>query len=181
MTQVTNIQKIRKKTQIVLIFVFALNVAALLGYGGALYVFKEKKDVVGVLAENIETEIFVRENTLSLQRLIDNTERERAQIASYFVTNDGTIELIEEIEALGAHASTTLEVKNVDIVDEKDTKVLHMGFSALGSWESIMYLTGLIEHLPYAVEITRIRLQDMNRETSMWQGDIDFVVTSVRE
>ena len=88
----------------------ALNLAA---YGACFYLFMEIKNIDKVVSDRfiqIESEIKRSESIRSVKNLMNDTKKEREQMAQLFIESNGTVDFIETVESLGRIAGVKLEI-----------------------------------------------------------------------
>jgi Tfp pilus assembly protein PilO len=111
------------------------------------------------------------ENTLS------QSEDERKQLQSFFLSERDTISFITAVEQLARNSQVTLETTQLSVVPatETDPSKLNVGFSYEGSYNRVINLTAQIETLPYHITVTRVTLVKLAQ--GQWRGDVTLTVT----
>jgi Tfp pilus assembly protein PilO len=130
------------------------NVAAVSAY---LYVFggiKEKNEQIS----RLEDDIIVKQEQIvedtSLKATLEQTEKDRNRIFSYFVHEEEVADFISTIERLGKSAGTAVEINSV--ADEKsadDLGSLTLSLLSRGTWQDTINFLAMLENLPYKVTV----------------------------
>lgn len=120
----------------------------------------------------------------ALQRLVRETEEERAEVASYILPSEDVIDFIELIEALGVEQGTELNIQSLSASPlGGEFEKLDLVISVSGSYESVTYILKLLETLPYQSSISQMQLRAAggNQGTSNWTGSFTLRVTKFKE
>ncbi|MEK7641956.1 MAG: hypothetical protein AAB365_03115 [Patescibacteria group bacterium] len=102
-----------------------------------------------------------RENNLS--SVHEATAGDRVKAASFFVPDDSTVSFIETVEALGTSAGSSIslssiEADNIEAAEPGTISRIRAHVDVRGSWSAVMKTLKLAETLPYAVTVSRVRL-----------------------
>jgi hypothetical protein len=98
--------------------------------------------------------------TQNLDTLYDSTAEGREALSGFFVRADDVVPLIEELEALGDYAGTTVALSGITVSApaDKNFGTVRLRVDASGGWQSVMKVILLAETLPYAVTVDNARL-----------------------
>ncbi len=104
----------------------------------------------------------------SLERLYQETTKEREELMEHVIASSEVADFIEYVEEVGRSVGVTLEVGTVDLVPRADgfTDVV-LTMRASGSWERILRFTLSVENLPFGV---RVRSASYDYEGGKWSG-----------
>lgn len=115
---------------------------------------------------------------------VRNTEAERAELASYFIREEGAVSFLEAVEALAREAGIAAEVAGVSIEgvravagessDEEEAEadpgaVLRLNLGVEGAFPDLFYLLSLLEQLPYAVHMEQFGVERAG-DGDVWRG-----------
>ncbi len=121
-----------------------------------------------------------------LVKMYESTAAERAQLGSFFIPRDETVEFIEAIELIGPQAGSEVTLSSIDADPLVNAKPGTRGdirahIEAQGPWNAVMKTLMIAERLPYKLRINNVRLDGSvldgtNRE---WRLRFDIVGTVV--
>ena len=119
------------------------------------------------------------------QSLIERTAEDRAALDKYFIDPDGVVPFIENIEALGAHAGASVEIRTVGIEEAPEGALLErvsLQFRAEGTWESVFRLLTFVESLPISVTVKSVRFEILEGAEmgGQWRGVFDVSARKLR-
>lgn len=145
-------------------------------YGYLFYVVGNKNAETAVLYTTSHQQASDKEKIQGLERTLKDTEKERSNLSTYFVTKRNAVTFIEQIEQTGKSAGVDLSVNSVSD-DAKGGETTQLTFSAAGAFPDIYRLTALIESMPYKVTIKKVDMQTLSdqKNGTIWKGN--FVVT----
>lgn len=176
-------------------------VAAILNlivFAACFYLFTNIKKIDKVVSEHltqIESEVKKNESLRSIKNLMNDTKKEREQIASLFVQPNGTVDFIETVEFLGRVAGIKLEIESVGVDALKgktgsSTESFRLSFKTEGSWSGTMRLLSLLENMPYKISFENINLGKVSggskssdskeQASSYWNGNFSFSVLKIK-
>ncbi len=156
-----------------LLIAVAFNIFAAGAFGLIFFQVKGKNEHVSNLINEIDRAVTQEQTLSSIKALVQETEKNRAKLADYFIGKEGVVSFIEELEALGSR--TGVEV-TIDAVEEKvsagstQTEELRLTLHFGGTWSSVVQYIGLLELLPIEGRLERVAVSS-NTETSGWRGD----------
>lgn len=116
-----------------------------------------------------------------LATVIDNTLmqsfEERELLSRYFLSERATISFITEVEQLARQNQMALETTQLSVspATESTPGTLTVGFSYEGTYGNVVTLTGLIETLPYHLNVSRITMKKF--EQGKWKGEVVLTLT----
>lgn len=150
------------KTKQLLITVIILNTALIGAYGFLFYLIKQKSDETSVLYQDIQGQQANQEQLTTLRHELNDTEAERAMLASYSVKSSDLNAFIKSLESLGEESGTDMRL-NAFI--ETNANSLLVDLSATGTYDDMYYLVKLIEHLPYHIEFRKAYFNSLGMTT----------------
>jgi len=160
-------------------------------YGGLYYmIYSEAGEVVAV--EDSISRALAREQALiNAQTILINTESERERLDSFFVSSDGVVSFLEEIEKLGDLTKAEITVSQVEIVpvgnggenQEELFEELLLTIQAEGAFSEVAHTLSVIEGLPLYVQVKQLSLSQTlsEEEGSAWRALMIFSVTKLQE
>ncbi|MEK7070357.1 MAG: hypothetical protein AAB966_00965 [Patescibacteria group bacterium] len=155
---------------------------------------KTDKEVSSRLIQ-IESEVKKEELLRSTKSLMDDTRKEREQLASFFVQPKGEVDFIEAVESLGRTAGVKLEIESVGVETLKSktsssTELFRLSVKTEGSWGGVIHLLTLLENMPFSILFENLNLgkisggsnsKDNKQEpSSYWGGNFTFSVLKIK-
>lgn len=175
-----------------------LTILNLIIFGASFYLFVRIKSVdknVSTRLIQIESAADTEESLRSIKNLMNDTKKEREQIAGFFVQPNGTVDFIETVESLGRIAGVKLETESVGVEALKNktassTELFRLSLRTEGSWGDTMRLLSLLDNMPYKISFESVELEkisvgsDSGREkkkiSSYWSGAFSFGVLKIK-
>ena len=115
-------------------------------FGGTLWYIFSKRSEVSLLSTMLtgmaDEELYYR----GLKRTLTETEAGRKLLDSYFADPEDFVPLVEEIEALGAHAGASVTIQSAELADSN--RILELSLSLGGDFDEILYFLSLLETFP---------------------------------
>lgn len=176
----------------------ALIVLNLIVFGAFFYLFTNIKKMDKVVSEQflqIESEVKKDKSLRSIKNLMNDTKKEREQIARFFVGSNGTVDFIEEVESLGKIAGVKLVTESVGVDAIKDnaaigTESFRLSIKTEGPWSGIIHLLSLLENMSYKISFGNANLnkisdgsdsaKNKNKTSPYWKGDFTFSVLKMK-
>ncbi len=98
-----------------------------------------------------------------LIKMYQSTAAERAQLGSFFIPRDETVEFIEAVESIGPQSDSEVVLTSIDADPLVNAKPGTQGsirahIQARGSWNAVMKTLMIAERLPYKLSINNVRL-----------------------
>ncbi len=138
-------------------------------YVGALVTLSRSQKAVAAQASELAAEVRREESTQILAALLEDLSGDTSKLDAFFISPDGAVGVIEDIEALSSVIGAPLSVADVRIEDENAETgegTLSMNVSAEGSWRSTTHLLTLLDTLPFQSELNSVTLTLINDEDS---------------
>jgi len=121
-------------------------------------------------------------HTQTVRRVVRDTQIQREELGSYFITEETLASFLGDIEELGSYTGAAIDVQSVSLGDaiDKDELVapLKLSLKSEGELQDIFYTLALLEVFPKALTIDRVRFTQ-NPDTLSWQGVFDIEVIKV--
>ncbi len=130
------------------------------------------EEQVKILTENNTKESsFVR-----LNRLVQETEEDRALLATSFFKSEGdSISFLGEIETLATSLGLTFETEALDKIESKEKgEFLKMSFVYEGKKETVMKFSKLFEVAPYHSRVESLRLRKGSGDN--WTAELSMQI-----
>ena len=161
------------------IFIISL-IVALISIGVlAFFLYEIQKQ--GVRLEEqiaILTESNTKESAhLRLNRLVQETESERTELATSFFKDEGdSIMFLGEIETLASALGISLKTQELDkVIDTEKRESIRMTFSYEGTKDTVFTFSKLMEVTPYHSEVESLSLLKLTNGN--WQGTLTIVIS----
>jgi hypothetical protein len=117
---------------------------------------------------------------MDIANIYDKSSGQRNLLASFLISKEQIVDLIESIEQIGTDTSTNLELSGIVNQElSKDNKVstFQAHVEVLGSWGNVMRALILTENIPYGVSLNNIRLIKSGESKSPeWKLSLDVRV-----
>ena len=175
-----------------------LIIISLIALGACFYLFtniKKTDKEVSLLAVQIESWVKREESLRSIKSLMEDTKKEREQLANLFVQSKGEVDFIEAVESLGRTVGVNLEIESVGVETMKgktssSTELFRLSAKTEGSWSGIINLLTLLENMPFSISFENLNLRkisggsnskDSKQEpSSYWSGNFTFSVLKIK-
>ncbi len=121
-------------------------------YVGALVILSRTQKAVAVQVAELAGDVRREESMHALSGLLEDLSGETAMLDAFFVSPDGAVGVIENIETLSSVVGVPVVVSDVHIEDQDATTgegMLSMNVAASGSWRSMTHLLTLLDALPF--------------------------------
>lgn len=183
------------KTKKIIIVLIIMNLVIFSSYFYLFANIKRINETVSARSIQSESEIKKDERLRSIKNLMDDTKKEREQIANLFVQPANPVDFIEMVESLGKIANVRLEVQSVGIDALKNkidssTESFRLSLKTEGLWANTFHLLSLLESMPFKVSFDNVNLEKIsetsnlvgNKEKSSiyWIGAFDFSVLKIK-
>ena len=145
---------------------------------------KVHNTITEVVFASEEVQLLATKNahTQTVRRVVRDTQLERDEINSYFVTDEGLVSFLEDIEELGVHAGAPISVQSVSVGDtiDKDELVapLELLLKSEGTLPEVFYMLALLEAFPKVITVDSVRFTQLPN-TLEWQGEFDVIVIKI--
>jgi len=103
-----------------------------------------------------------------LRRLtVQNTEKERAKIDSYFIGKDNVVDFLDSVEALGKKSGVSAKIFNVGLENisgeaSSTAEKLKISIEAVGKWQKIYNFLNYLSLISYSISFEDIELSKMD-------------------
>ncbi len=146
--------------------------------------------IVGIndKVKQIEVSSQERERSATLRVSVANTQEGRENLNKYFISVNGVINLIEQLENLAKETGVTLDIKFVgyeaikqvtaDTLEQVKFKV-----AVSGSWSKVIKFFKLVETFPAVVYLdsTFLNLIASKTKEQTWLLDLEFSVIKIKD
>jgi Tfp pilus assembly protein PilO len=125
------------------------------------------EQVVAIAIDQSQQTAFTR-----LKKLVKETESERTQLRSYYITSQSdSIDFLNYIEQLAVDRGLGLEtVSPKEVEKENGQSYLSVGYVITGSLTQVENFIKLLENIPYVSELVSVKLQ--NQSGTLWRADV---------
>lgn len=97
---------------------------------------------------------------LRLERVAQNSEDERAELASYFFFRESdSVSFLSEVESLAPVFDLSLETTDLVNVNEDNRDWVKATFGVVGSRSNVQDFIELLENLPYVSRLTSVNME----------------------
>jgi hypothetical protein len=175
----------KKTLNILIVSVITLLVSILL-YTLLFLTIGQSREKLINLESTLEQVVLEEQQYLSQKILLKDTQEDRVELDSYFLTEAGIATFLEEIEMLGEDANVLVNIDSVDVrgsEDEEISDVLDVALDVSGNWVSLFHYLSLMESLPLAltVEKSAMSISGSGEEGSVdWKGSFDITVAILK-
>lgn len=140
-------------------------------YVGALVFLSRTQKAVASQAAEIAGEARREGSMHALSDLLKDLSGETSKLDAFFISPDGAVGVIEDIETLSSIVGAPVSVSDVRIEDQNAKTgegTLLMNVAASGSWRSVTHLLALLDALPFQSELgsATLTLVDADNEDS---------------
>lgn len=116
----------------------------------------------------------------SLTRTLEETQEERESLASRIVKEEMVIDLLGLIETLGREQGVVLTTTSLNVEPISNTfEALVIGVNVRGSYEALMHVLTLLEHLPYQSTVNKVHVD--RGDGVLWSGSFEVRVTKFKK
>lgn len=177
-----------KKTKRNIVFMTIIVITAIVAYVVFFIGIKNKNENISLIVNKIDSFIEKETKLKSVKKIIEDTESTRRELDTYFVTDNGIVDFIENIEALAEEVEINAEVLSVDINDNnKISETLLLSLEVEGLWSSLFYFISLIEELPFKIDVSKVDIEavytntNKSKTSGSWKGTLNFSVLKLKE
>lgn len=125
-----------------------------------------EQQITAVASQNQQEQAMLR-----LQRIAQNSEVERAELASYFLLRESdSINFLSEIESLAPNMRLSLETTDLQQVNEDNKDWVQAAFSVSGSRSDVQKFVNTLENIPYVSRLKSVRMS--GTRSANWQAEI---------
>ncbi len=164
----------KKSLRIFIISVLLLAVA-LAAFVFSVYVIRHSEAKLSAQLEALAKERQQQEHYFEIEKLHETSAADRTSLDRYLLTSEGgSIDILTQIETLAPQAGVVLETKNLQKVNEKETKTdwIEVTFAFSGDRASVERFVSVLETLPYVSHITNLSLSA--RASNNWEAVTTF-------
>ncbi len=173
-----------------LIFAFSVTLFVYALYGYMYNTIDKSLGRVLSAREDIKKEQLYSSQGKTLATLYDATARDRAKLATFFVSDSEKVSFIEMIESLGNHLGSTISLSSIVADDLATSPVgklghINMHVDVHGTWFAVIGTLISAENLPYKVNISNVRLDtsgalDAKNPRQTWKLSFVLDALSIR-
>ena len=148
---------------------------------GTLYFISAKEKELQAFVHTYATEKAEAAELRSLINLVDETRNERAELVTYFLTDNTVVDFLSLIETVAAEQGVVFEASSLEQQNMGESDVfaqLVLTVDIGGSFTSVVTMLEIFESLPYQVVVERVELSRPERpEVAYWQGTYTIRIT----
>jgi hypothetical protein len=162
----------------------ALGAMVLFGMYLTLFtIIKNKNNQISALQNQVDMEVRKDQRLHSVKLLMTDLNKELEMIDAHFVSDNGVVDFLESLEALGSVSGASVSVNSVSVNKDKDVslpyELLKLEFVARGSWVAVVQLISLLDAFPLGITIERMQLERIPNSNS-WQINTSFNVLKLK-
>ncbi|MEX1120220.1 MAG: type 4a pilus biogenesis protein PilO [Candidatus Paceibacterota bacterium] len=169
-------------THIKLIITALATLAMVIVYTALFLSIKNKNNQISILENQVDIEVRKDQRLHSIKQVISDVGEEIKRVDTYLISEDGVVELLEDLESLGRTVGVTVGVNSVS-VDKADAglpyELLRIDFVARGGWRNIIQLVSLLETFPRGLTIERMHIE-RSATSGLWQVNASFGVLKLK-
>ena len=155
---------------------------------GALYawLFTEIRDTntaISSVVNQLDLQVKKDRRLNSIKALIEELGNEIAALDGRFVSHDGVVAFLEELEGLGSFSGASVDVNSVSLQARPGNtpdELLKIEFVSRGRWSSVVQLVSLLETLPFSITFERVQLERVPTQGGLWQANVSFMVAKLK-
>jgi len=156
----------------------AVSIIALIGYGTWYTVISHKSATVAELQSTISVKTETASRIASARATISEIAGDENIVQNYFVSENGVVAFISDLEAHGKTLGAAVNVLSVSTKTSHSRPMLLLSLSIKGTFNSVMRTIGIIEYAPYDLLLSDLSVgQDDENE---WHADLKILVGSVK-
>jgi Na+-translocating ferredoxin:NAD+ oxidoreductase RnfG subunit len=158
------------------------------GMSAAVYfwLFAKVQDTVAQAArttEEAQVLTITNDRTQTVRRIVRDIQQERNELNTYFVTEDGIVTFLEDVENLTADTGAEVRVQSVAEGSpiDKDGMVasLQVTIALQGTFQEVFHSLALLEKFPKAMTMREVRIIQNPTEARMWKAEVNIYVTKI--
>lgn len=159
-----------------------LLVGALGVYGWLFLAVQDNVRSITLASEETQLLTTQNEHTQTVRRVVRDTKTQRATLQDFFVTQEGLVPLLEEVEQIASYTGAELSVQSVDAgkAIDKDALLtpLTLQLKAIGSFAQVMHVLALLETFPTVSFIEKMRLAQHSTD-DQWEGTYEVTLIQI--
>ena len=129
-----------------------------------------EEQIIAVAAQSAQEAALLR-----LQRTAQNTEEDRAELASYFLLRESdSISFLSEIESIAPSIGLGLETTELLQITQNNSNWIQATFVVIGARPQVQNFVQILENIPYVSHVTEVSLG--GESTGDWKGTITIQV-----
>jgi len=181
---------ILNKTKNIIIVLIIVNLFLIWIYWFVSQKVSENTKRISDLSEELDLQLTREKQLKSFNDIVGDTTADRNKLDSYFVSPEGIVTFIEEIEGLALLAGLSVDIASVDVDEYFDSdkkseiiESLNLGINTFGNWSDNFYFLNLLEGMPLNISVTRLNFdirKNVVSKTLDWQGVIGLSVLKLK-
>jgi hypothetical protein len=179
-----------RKTINILILTIIFNIITASLYFYVSGMVNKNLEKISNLSNNLNTQLLKQEQFKLFKNIINETNLDREELDTRFISSDGLVSFITQVEALATLSGVSVDIGNVSVSEylhqgskSELLEFLNMSISVSGSWENNFYFLNLLESLPYNISIDSFNLQtggDTDNKITKWNGAFDLKTLKIK-
>lgn len=156
-----------------------LNLALASGLLFLLYSIDGERDSIESMQEQLVLYERRIESVKELERVLSNTSSQQVEVKSTFLDKESLVNFIEELEYLSENSNLILDMRGVNMPDDKNSinEKPRFSFSVLGAFADIYKYIALLENDRYRTNFEKVFIQKA-QEDGDWKASIELQLTS---
>lgn len=164
------------RTALIISIIYGVGLVGMYGYGISVVQSKgqELANTRDMLVEQTAKEAAYN----NILRLIADTEPDRLELQTFFLTERETISFITETEQIAQQLGLEFQTTELSITEATtDTQAeLQASFRFIGSEASVKYFLEILEYVPYHKTIPRVSVTSQAGADN-WRADVSLRIT----
>ena len=172
----------------IIVTISALILLVSLGVSGfALYLVANQKDTYATRSADLAEKKSHEEALKALTQTLHDTESERASLFSRILADDKVVDFLGSVESLGHDQGVELKTMSLTVepIDKDKNQVfetLVINLEATGSYDAVMHVLALFEHIPYQAEVDNAHITKQGDDShANWKGEFQLRVTKFKK
>lgn len=170
-----------KSTKNKLIITATITVLLLIGYIMIFSTISSTNKALSELDYELNKEVHTETQLKSLNDIIKDTTEERLTLDSYFISTDGVVDFINNLEIYARSVGASPEIISVNIKESilpwagERFETLNLEIKIEGEWEEVFHFATLIDRMPSYVQVNRasienIPIKEEEGSSEAWNG-----------
>ena len=159
--------------------VVLLNLMLVSGLLFLFYSINKERDSIKSIQKQLALYERRIESVKELEKVLSDTGSQQAEVKSVFLDKESLVNFIEELEYLSENSNLILDMKGVDMPNDKNSinEKPRFSFSVSGAFADIYKYIILLENDRYRTNFEKVFIQKA-QEDDGWKANIELQLTS---
>lgn len=141
---------------LILALLFSLGACALIGF--LFWQIKSANERTSGLLNEIDLRSKEENTFKSVKSLVQEVAPLHAKLDTYFIQKEGVADFIEILESEGSVVGVSVTLASVEkgeVPNSTELETVRVTVNAVGQWEDVVRYLGVLESLPYQIDISQ--------------------------